>query len=79
MLCEMLQLQETLVDALSGCVVAWQSYSDYKFLLNREVLEVAIEYACKVVESTALHWQIKQDVCDVHMYAKVDLLLEDRL
>ena len=46
---KVLQFKVPLIDTFSCGIVAWEGQSDYKLLLESQVLKVAIEDGCKVV------------------------------
>lgn len=79
MLSKMFELEITLVDELSGLVVTGEGQPNHKLLLLCQILQVAIKDASKIVESRALHWQVKYNVADVDVSALTDLLLQDGL
>ena len=79
MLSQMLQSQVSLKHFLCFLVIAGERKANHEFLLKSQILQVAIQYACKVVNRVAFHGQIKHNVGAADMSAHIDLLLHDCL
>ena len=77
MLCQVLQLEVPLVNALSRCIISREGQANHKLLLQSQILQIAIEDPSKVVNSFAFHGQVEHDVRHVYVGAQIDLLGQD--